>query len=395
MRLAVLFHRLGPYHMARLAAAGRHGELIAVELSGRDNTYAWDAADTVAGFRHMMVMPDSDVDRLPVMAYRAQLESLLDESGADVVAIAGWSAPWALAALRWCRRAGVPAVLMSDSTVEDAPRTPLKEAVKRRIVSQYQTALVAGSRHRAYVEALGMPAVRVFQGYDVVDNEHFSTGAELARKDASAVRARLGLPAQYFLASARFIPKKNLSGLLSGFARYREVVGDQAWDLVLLGDGPLRPQVEAEIARLGLTGHVQLPGFRQYPDLPAYYGLAEAFVHASTVEQWGLVVNEAMAAGLPVLVSARCGCAPDLVQAGVNGYTFEPDDIESFAHRLIVLASTGCNRAALGAASRRIIDHWTPALFADGLWRAAAAARESPADDFGLFDRVLLQGLLR
>ena len=124
----------------------------------------------------------------------------------------------------------------------------------------------------------------------------------------------LGLPERYFLASARFVPKKNLLRLLEAYAGYRRRAGADAWHLVLLGDGELRGDIERRSALPDLAGAVILPGFRQYDELPAYYGLARAFVHASTTEQWGLVVNEAMAAGLPVLVSDRCGCAPDLVE---------------------------------------------------------------------------------
>src|SRR5207244_4064698 len=102
---------------------------------------------------------------------------------------------------------------------------------------------------------------------------------------------------------------KNLPRLLEAFAGYRRLAGDAAWELVLLGDGPLRPELVALLKDLELDGHVLLPGFKQYDELPAYYGLAGAFIHASTTEQWGLVVNEAMASGLPVLVSDRCGCA--------------------------------------------------------------------------------------
>ncbi len=83
----------------------------------------------------------------------------------------------------------------------------------------------------------------------------------------------------------------------------------EMWDLVLLGDGPLKPTLLKLISSLGLESCVHLPGFKQYDELPVYLGLAETFIHASTTEQWGLVVNEAMASGLPVLVSNRCGCA--------------------------------------------------------------------------------------
>jgi 1,2-diacylglycerol 3-alpha-glucosyltransferase len=110
---------------------------------------------------------------------------------------------------------------------------------------------------------------------------------------------------------------------------------------VLLGDGPLKETLFHQVARMGLTDRVRFPGFKQYDELPIFYGLASAFIHASSSEQWGLVVNEAMASRLPVLVSERCGCAPDLVQNGVNGFTFDPFDIKNITDRMLQLSGGG------------------------------------------------------
>ena len=100
-----------------------------------------------------------------------------------------------------------------------------------------------------------------------------------------------------------------------------------------------RAEVEEAISRLSVEGSVHLVGAQSYGDVPAYYALAGAFVHASTTEQWGLVVNEAMASGLPVLVSNRCGCAPDLVQEGVNGFTFDPCNVEELAQLMLKISA--------------------------------------------------------
>jgi glycosyltransferase involved in cell wall biosynthesis len=140
---------------------------------------------------------------------------------------------------------------------------------------------------------------------------------------------------------------------------------------------------------------VLLPGFKQYPDLPAYYGLASAFVHASTTEQWGLVVNEAMASGLPVLVSNRCGCAPDLVQEGVNGFTFDPCNVEQLAQLMFkVSAFQLFSFSAFGDASRRIIGAWGPERFASGLKAAVDKALEVGPVGATLVQRVVLKALL-
>jgi glycosyltransferase involved in cell wall biosynthesis len=137
-----------------------------------------------------------------------------------------------------------------------------------------------------------------------------------------------------------------------------------------------------------------MTGFKQYPDLPAYYGLASAFIHASTTEQWGLVVNEAMASGLPVLVSNRCGCAPDLVQERVNGFTFDPLDVEQLARLMVQLSSGLVDLRRMGDASRKIITDWGPERFASGLRQAAEMAHSAPQPQFGLSQRLLLNLLI-
>ncbi|MDX1548697.1 MAG: glycosyltransferase, partial [Rhodothermales bacterium] len=110
--------------------------------------------------------------------------------------------------------------------------------------------------------------------------------------------------------------------------------------------------------------------------LPVYYGRAGGFVHPAHNDQWGLVVNEAMAAGLPVLVSTRAGCAQDLVHDGENGFRFDPADPAALARLLARLAAPETDRAAMGRRSREIIARWSPERFAEGLHRAAEAGRD-------------------
>jgi glycosyltransferase involved in cell wall biosynthesis len=185
---------------------------------------------------------------------------------------------------------------------------------------------------------------------------------------------------RFFLASARFVEKKNLPALLDAYAVYRDQCSSpaDAWPLVLLGDGPLRPSLAERRRSLGLEDTVHMPGFVQYAQLPDYYAAAGAFVHASTTEQWGLVVNEAMASGMPVGVSRRCGCAEMLVADGVNGFIFDPYDTAAIADVLRQLAEHP-DPASLGRASRARIALWGPERFGHGLAAAAeAACRRGP-----------------
>ena len=392
-RLCVLFWRLGPYHHARLRAAGRLGSVTALELTRLDTEYDWDEVQGAESFERRTLFPAENTVRMTVPEVRRRMFAALDELRPDVVAVPGWSFPDALAALTWCARSATPSIVMSESQAHDHRRAAWRELVKRRLVRMNAAGFVGGRRHIDYLMELGLPRERVFTGYDVVDNEHFASGADAARAQKEQCRQRLRLPRNYFLASNRFIEKKNLPGLLRAFANYRRRAGGAAWDLVMLGDGPERSHLERTCRDLDIQHHVQFSGFQQYDVLPAYYGLAQAFVHASTTEQWGLVVNEALSAGLPVIVSDRCGCAPELVRHGDNGYTFDPGDENELSRLLERVATAGDGRAVMGKRSREIVSDWSPDAFGDGIWRAVEAATQTSRRKATWVDQALLRAM--
>jgi glycosyltransferase involved in cell wall biosynthesis len=380
-----------------------------------ENTYAWDKVEGAANYTRVTLTARDAGDQQWQRILRDKMWLALNDIKPHVVVIPGWIYAEALSALSWCSETNTPAAIMSESTEWDDRRTWWKEWLKGRIVKMCAAGLVGGVAHADYMAKLGLPGNKTFFGYDAIDNHYFAAGAEAARRQPSAVsRQPAEIPEKYFLASARFVEKKNLPRLLRAYARYRELAqksetpksetlkaesGKQKaemWNLVLLGDGELRSSILELRASLGLDDCVQLPGFKQYEELPTYYGLASAFVHASTTEQWGLVVNEAMAAGLPVLVSNRCGCAKDLVREGVNGYTFDPLDVEQLAQLMFQLSTFPPVRlSAFGSASRELISDWGPERFASGLCDVVTMALNSPRRTAGLLDRVLLKALLQ
>jgi glycosyltransferase involved in cell wall biosynthesis len=417
--IAVVFHHIGPYHHARLNVVGDRLSVTGIEWSAKGYD-AWGVAEAAPRYRKISLFPEA-TDRYPARAkLRRAFCSALEEVNPDVVAVNGWNNFGSLVAANCCVDRGVPLVVMSESARADESRTWWKEIIKRQIVNLYSAALVGGQRHVEYLVELGMPRDRIFTGYDVVDNAYFARrtleirNSHLRRgyggQAAFEIRKKYGLPETYFLASARFIEKKNLARLIRAYAEYRrqseairlrqgyggqggqrsEVsAGDAPWDLVLLGDGPLRETLNTQLSTLNLQAHVHLPGFRQYDELPVYYALANVFVHASTTEQWGLVVNEAIASGLPVIVSERCGCAPELVQG--NGFTFDPIDEHELTSLMFKMATLSDDeRRRLGEASYGISANFSPERFGEGLERATRVAMELAPRRFGVIDQALL-----
>ena len=371
--VAIIFENFGPYHVARLEAAAREYHLLAVEVAGKSEIYAWKNDPNAGDFQRVTLIQEATSRSVAGAELRRRMAQALEEFRPGAVVVPGWATPVAWLAMDWCVRNGVPMVCLSESTAQDEPRAAWKDWIKRKLIRTFSSALVGGRRHRDYLAALGLPGSQVFFGYDAVDNGYFATRVAAVRAQAHETRLRLGLPQDYFLSSARFVGKKNLSRLLDSYAQYR-LRQAAPWSLVLLGDGDLRADLERQVDALGLRESVRMPGFVQYDGLPDYYALAGAFIHPSTVEPWGLVVNEAMASGLPVLVSNLCGCVPELVHDGVNGFTFDPLDADDLAQKMAQVAMSGFPRADYGRKSREIVAQWGPDRFAQGLSLAIGEA---------------------
>jgi glycosyltransferase involved in cell wall biosynthesis len=393
--------------------------VLAVELYGKSAEYSWKRADAGDGLDFVTLLPDVDSSHATAEHIRRRMDEVFTQYSVTSVAIPGWGYKGALVALEWCVSNGIPAIMMSESTAWDDDRNRWKEWIKSWIVGLASTALVGGRPHADYIQQLGMSRERIFLGYDVVDNAYFASEAEKWREQESAdgERVQAGGDSRpyffsrnsqpYFLSSNRFVEKKNLFRLLDAYERYLKSCqlsggggkyesADAAppWDLCMLGDGELKADLLAHCGALGLhvvegspwdvqsstdnrrPTTVFFPGFRQIDELPRFYAHAGAFVHASTTEQWGLVVNEAMACGLPVIVSNRVGCARDLVEEGVNGFMFDPYNVEQLADMLSRISTFDYPLSALAAASAQHIAAWGPERFAAGMQAAVERAKQ-------------------
>lgn len=376
MRVAVITRQIGHYHDARFRGAAQSLEDFVVIAIANEGAFAEFLAHDRGTYPVERLFDSRAIYDRAVrdgVVYSA-LSDKLDAVSPDVIAVAGWASPESFAAIRWAKRNGSALVMMSESQAIDAARSPIRETMKARVVQLCDAGFVGGPSHVDYMACLGMPRERIFLGYNAVGNEHFSVRAAKAREEPEGVRQRYGLPARYILASARFIEKKNLPGLVRAYARACEKI-PQAPDLVILGDGEERGLIEATIEECRVSARVHLPGYRGYEDLPSYYALADAFVHVSLVEQWGLVINEAMASGTLVVASRPCGAARALIQDGVNGFLVDPADIEAMATTLTrAFDLDSAERAYLANEGARTIAAWGPSQFGCGLADAAGSA---------------------
>jgi glycosyltransferase involved in cell wall biosynthesis len=384
--LIIQFARYGPYHNARLRAAHEvlaplGWEVYGLEIAGTDATYAWDENKLESdGVRVITAFPGRVHEEITAAECRDVVFPLLDKLAPAAIAIAGWASPDASACLSWCRKHDVRRIVMSETRESDGKRVWWKELIKRYLISRFDAALVGGKSHRDYCVKLGIPTDKIQFGYNVVDNVYFAE--ELLKVGRSKVEGQDVRP--YFLASNRFIKRKNLVRLVEAYFSYiqQSTIDNQQstiWNLCLLGDGELKgalielcQQLELSIVESapwelqlptasGQLPTVYFPGFCQIEALPKFYACAACFIHPALEEPWGLVINEAMASGLPILSGDNVGAAEELVDDGVNGWKFDASDVESIADCLSkVAALDAAHRMAMGAASAKILQERCP-----------------------------------
>lgn len=274
----------------------------------------------------------------------------------DLVVIGGWNQPAFWQSIAYARYRRIPVVVWVESTARDRrPGHPALEAVKRAAVRQAAAFLVPGRASAAYVESLGVAADRIAIAPNAVDLEIFGERVAQARGERTRLRAELGLDRCTFLYVGRLDPEKGLEVLL----RAMEHVDGE---LVVVGSGSL----EASLRRQA-PASVRFVGQVARDDLVPWYAAADAFVLPSLSEPWGMVVNEAAAAGLPIVASDAVGAAWDLVEDGVNGFRVAPGDAEALAAALGRLAADPELRERAGQRSQAIAARFTPQAWAEGV----------------------------
>jgi len=411
----VLWSQYGPYHFARVAALKSHADtqtIHALEIASRTSDYQWSRSGATVNL--ITLFPDAVVERLSFWRVFLRTRRSFAQLKLDVCFLPSYSPKQPLAALLAAKSLGIRTVMMTESHMGTRKSRALGTWFKRRLVGMFDSALVGGNPQRSYVESLGLPDKNIFLGYDVVDNDYFARRADEVRAQAGEFRARYDLPRRYFLSLGRFVAKKNLATLMRAYRRFLDTAESPQTHLVMVGSGEeetnlrllcdeLRLHVYNKMSskidiRESCTGNsrpgVHFYGFRQIEENPIFYALADAFILPSSLEEWGLVVNEAMSCGLPVVVSEKAGCAEDLLRAAPpaaesangpgalrgngrlrqNGFTFDPKSVEALTEALLALDADSALRKSMGQASRAIVAEYSCDKFARSALLAAQTA---------------------
>lgn len=323
-RLIVLWRNFGPYHYGRLNALRRHFDAQGIQIVAKTGKHLWRVEGEETGIVHNLFETDEQATsplKVSIALWRA-----LSKINPEILLIPSYSPYPAWICLLWGMLHRKMRLIMTESNEFDAPRRPRAELFKKLLVRFYSGGVVGGTTARNYLESLGMAGARIVEGYDCVDGDAYELAAAQARADEAESRCALNLPEKYFVCPARLVPEKNHKRLIEAFRRFRETPEGAGFHLLLCGTGPEDAAIREQLSTSKVEG-VEMRGFVQMEDMAALYAYATAMVLPSLVEAWGLVVNEALACGTPILVSNRAGSSFDLASER-TGRTYSPDSVD-------------------------------------------------------------------
>lgn len=279
----------------------------------------------------------------------------------DAVWLHGYNYAAYLIAFLASKSKGLPVFLRGETHL-DLSRSGWKQRAHRFFLSRafrfVDAFLAIGSANREYYLAMGVPDRKIFHVPYTVDNDRFIAAASLVQKERDAVRIRFGMPSDkpVVLYASKFMRRKHPDDLIRAAALLR----DRGYDfsVLMIGSGEMDAELRLLVEDLKLT-NVVFGGFINQAELPRVYAASDVFVLPSENEPWGLIVNEVMCAGLPVIVSQKVGCVPDLVKDGINGYHMKFGDPQSLAGALERMLADTERCINMGRQSLGIIRNWS------------------------------------
>jgi glycosyltransferase involved in cell wall biosynthesis len=376
-RVVILSEIIAPYRIPVFNALARNEaiDLRVVFLS-----------ETDAGLRQWRVYKDEisfPYEVLPSWRLRAGRHNLLLNWGLrtslkkfapETVICGGYNYVASWEALSWTRRHRAELILWSESNAQDAREgRAWIESLKMRFLSGCDRFVVPGKSAFEYLDALGLQREKIWIAPNAVDNAWFQSQSHGLQQTESAFREKFDLPPRYVLFVGRLVAEKGIFDLLDAYAKLEDDVRSKV-GLVFAGDGLCRMELEQQAKRVS-PGRICFPGFAHREELAGLYAFAETLVLPTHSDPWGLVVNEAMACGLPIIVTSIAGCAADLVQDGRNGYIVPPRNPAKLGAALDCILRNPTLRDQMSLQSAERIQEYSPEACAHGLAAAALSAR--------------------
>lgn len=292
----------------------------------------------------------------------------------DIIVCCGWDTPAAFYAAWHAARTHKPFILWSGSTAAEptlvrALTRPLVQWLVRRAASW----VAYGSRAKDYLVSLGACGDRTFLAYNTVELD--AIAAAQASTDTTSMRAQANIRTEFVaLYCGNLLDLKGVGDLIEAFARVAPL---HDVTLLLVGSGKQEANYRARVRALGIADCVVFAGFVARDDVPRYYAMSDVLILPSRSEVWGLVINEALACGVPVIATDACGAAPDLIQHGVNGFVVPSRNVDALAEAIARFFAQPERHEAMRSAARDSVVPFTIDRAADAFVDAVRCALDA------------------
>ena len=346
MRVTVLHNHPIHYKHLLFTALASLGVEVDVVFTARSSNLRTASLQPAGEKYRSHFLSNGSFESLPQTATALRAVRAVQRCNPDVVIIGGYSYLATWSTLAWAKLRNMPVTLWFQSNQADHPQHIANDIVKRIFVRSCDAGHVYGQSSRAYLEYLGMNPASIMVKKATVDSDLFMKR-----------RAAFHTDFRRFVYVGRFSPEKNLLRLLDAF---RVVRNRNRAELVLIGYGPDEPLLRQKTQELDLSKSVAFPGPKTQDEVSQSLAESDCLVLPSLSEPWGLVANEALCTGIPVIVSNRCGCAPDLVSDN-TGWVFDAEDTGQLAEALATVCRLPMGRLQeMGQAAVELAVEYSP-----------------------------------
>jgi glycosyltransferase involved in cell wall biosynthesis len=386
MKIAFIHTDLRIYWPARLKALSTYLRdkgiyLEIVEISGAGSPYAFADKAEHDGLLWHILFPDKKMEAIDNHAIKRKLYQFLNKLQPDILICGAIAFPSGALSVAWAYKNKRKVICFDDAKIETVQRSSLVNRIKQYIYNGVYAMLYPSSDWEHTGGFWGFSKEQLFYGIDVVDNSFWRSYYKCQK-----------VSSPYFLVVGRQIPQKNLSLILYSYNKYHKKYLQASMPLIIIGDGPERPLLEEYVKNNNLSHCVSFEPFKNQSELKTFYHNAGCLILSSSSETWGLVINEAMACGLPVISSIQCGATNTLIEDGVNGFSFnifEKDALfekMSNYHELPQNMKTIMSRNAV-----KTINQWDLSLFCKNCYDAVKYVSYQPVKKLSLINSLIIR----
>lgn len=337
MKVAFLWDNFGPLHVDRVEAVQKSfamdDNVIGIELFRKSSVYDWES-ETSESFEKFTLFAEGDWQSHAAATIAIRIISTCRENNVSALFTSHYEKQSIFIAAFLLRTFGVRSYMMACSKFDDQPRHVWREAIKSLALVPYKGALSSGDRPADYMRFLGIPADSIQTEYNTV-----STSRIQGLSGVEAAPDGISFSERDFVIVSRLVEKKNISLAIEAYRLFRQAEQGTMRKLHICGSGPLFHELMSQALETGFGNEICFHGFLQTNDVAKLLGKALALILPSKEEQFGNVIPEAQALGVPCIVSLNCGARDRLIRQFVNGFLVEPDNPHGLSHTMQLLSA--------------------------------------------------------